>query len=118
MTAAELITAIAALIGAVAGCSLLIKAIWRALHGGEERRANAVEKLTASAARMVDELQEEVKAARTETQKAREETEELRNLIREMRRLTDEEIGHLRTQVQVLKEQNHDLRTQLNHRRP
>lgn len=114
----EILTAVGALAAGLAGCSWIATALWKALFGGEERRANAAVALTGAAKLMVDELQEEVRAARLETKAAREETEELRTLLREMRRLADEEIIQLRAQVAVLKQQNHELRAENTNRRP
>lgn len=113
MSLTDLFTSLGALFAGLAGCGWIGTTLWKTFFGGEERRANAAMALTGAAKLMVDELQEEVRAAREEMHMARKETDELRKQIREMRRLTDEEISQLRAHVAALREQNHDLLVQL-----
>lgn len=113
----DTITAIGALLAGLAGCSWLFMAAWRLFTG--ERSTNAAIALTGAAKIMVDELQEEVSAARAEsrlarvetrtardeTAAARSETELLRREIAELRRLTGAEIDRLRAENAELSRQ-------------
>lgn len=113
----DVLTSVGAILAGLAGCGWLGTALWKTFFGGEERRANAAVAITTSAKQLVDELQEEVSAARAESRLAREETkaaraetkiardetaqareeiEILRRNISEMRRLTELEIARLR----------------------
>lgn len=105
MTAGEWVTAVGAILAGVGGLGWLGKALHSAVFGGEVRRANAAVALTGAAKVMVDELQEEVHAARSEARAARAETAELRKEIAELRRLTSEEISRLRTENLALRMQ-------------
>lgn len=102
MKLTDILTSIGALMAGLGGLSWLATAIWRFFFGGEERRANAALAWTGATKIIVDELQEEVRAARaearasrTETQAARGETEALRQALDELRRLTDQKIHRL-----------------------
>lgn len=124
------LTAFGVLAGGLAGCGWIGTTVYRMFFGGEERRANAAIALTGAAKVLVDELQEEVAAARAEsrlaraetkaareetaaarreTATAREEVELLRRNVNEMRHLTELEIARL-------KKENAELRQQLNGR--
>jgi hypothetical protein len=106
----SIVTTVGALLAGVAGCSWLVLALWRLITG--ERAGNAAISITGAAKLMVDELQEEVHAARAESRLAREETrqaraetaaardetEMLRRDIAELRRLTGLEIERLRAE--------------------
>jgi hypothetical protein len=115
--AVKLIAALGMFLGGLAGCGWIGKTIYTAIFGGDERRANAAVAITGAAKQLVDELQEEVSAARVESRLAREETkaaraetkiardetasareeiEILRRNISEMRRLTELEISRLK----------------------
>ena len=126
----DLLTAIGAVLAGLAGCAWIANAIWRTVTG--QQSTNQAVALTGAAKGMVDELQEEVQAARDESRLAREETraaraetkiardetasareeiEILRRNISEMRRLTELEISRL-------KRENADLLQRLNGRTP
>lgn len=113
----KLLASVGVFLGGLAGCGWLGNFTYKAFFGGEERRANAAVAITGAAKQLVDELQEEVSAARIESRLAREETkaarietkiareetasareeiEILRRNISEMRRLTDSEITRLK----------------------
>lgn len=70
--------------------------LWRGVTGA--RAVNVTAALAGAAKLIVDELQEEVRAAREETRLARRETELLRNEIGELRRITGLEIERLKTE--------------------
>lgn len=111
--AVNTVTAVAAGIAAIGGLSALANVLYRVFFGGPERAANTAVALTGAAKLMVDELQEEVHAARDETRQARAETHALRAEINELRELTSKELARLRAENHSLRQLNGSLRAQL-----